>query len=117
LGRDILDKGRLALPDAFSFSFFGVEQYNGEWLADLLMYLSYDLFGLPGVYLFKLIIMSLVFYGLYRLSTDHFTKEQKGEVALAILSLVVVLFLPCAFGFLSGPISSRISVLFIFSTC
>lgn len=92
LGREIAASAGLAFADSFSYTFAGAAQYSGEWLADLTMFLSYQVLGLPGVYLFKFLLLAPVFWFLYRTCALHGDDEQRRDIALAVLALVVVLF-------------------------
>lgn len=91
LGRQIFDKMTPVVVDQFSYTFSGAEQFNGEWLADLFIYLSYSLGGFGGVAVLKILLLSATFYLLAQVVC--LGREQDNVTLVAVvLSLVVVLF-------------------------
>ena len=91
LGRQIFDKMTPVVVDQFSYTFSGAEQFNGEWLADLFIYLSYSLGGFGGVAVLKILLLSATFYLLAQVVC--LGREQDNVTLVAVvLSLDVVLF-------------------------
>ncbi|TXS94078.1 hypothetical protein FV139_10750 [Parahaliea maris] len=87
-GREILDQGTLWLRDTWSYSAAGERWRNHEWLADLVYYGWYSLFGLKALLYWKLLVVVLC-YGLlqsllYRLCGSHAAALLLTVMALAV---------------------------------
>ena len=74
-GEVIAEKGDTINPDTFSYTFSGQPDENSEWLADLLIYQSYNFGGLVGSNLFKAFILILTF--LFLLETFRTLSKKK----------------------------------------
>ena len=57
LGCSVFETGKLNFPDTFSYSYFGVDQFNGEWLAELIFFITYQLGGFWGLTLLKVALV------------------------------------------------------------
>lgn len=74
LGADVLEHGSLVLADAHSYTFGGKPQYNGEWLADVLFYLSLSAgsgFGLNLLKIGLVLGICLLLLGTFRNIRQH----------------------------------------------
>ncbi|HEC15058.1 MAG TPA: hypothetical protein ENI99_00565 [Sedimenticola sp.] len=92
LGRQIFQAGTPVVADAFSYTFAGAPQFNGEWLADLSFFLAYDAGGFAGVALLKTALVLATFFVLYR-TLMTLSPGDAGRWFLAVvLTLTVVLF-------------------------
>ncbi len=89
LGREVFQTGNLALPDSFSYTFGGHKQFNGEWLANLLFYLSYAAGGLWGIVILKNILLGLTFFTLYLILT-HIREEENNWWFIAVIFTLLV---------------------------
>ena len=91
LGRQIFEQMTPIVVDQFSYTFAGVSQFNGEWLADLTIYLSYLLGGFGGVAVLKVVLLAVTFFFLAKAACIGSDQDKVSLVAV-VLSLVVVLF-------------------------
>ena len=91
LGRQIFEQMTPIVVDQFSYTFAGVSQFNGEWLADLTIYLSYLLGGFGGVAVLKVVLLAVTFFFLAKAACLGSDQDKVSLVAV-VLSLVVVLF-------------------------
>jgi|GEM_PF-1492447 len=93
LGKQVVVTHSIDSPDSFSYTFAGKKQFSEEWLADLLIYLSYAAGGFTGVFLLKSAVLLLMFLFLL-LNINRHTRDVDRTVrtAGAVLALVVVLF-------------------------
>lgn len=91
LGESIVRNWALFSTDTFSYTWAGLPQYTGEWLADLVIYLSYSIGGLTGVNLLKAAVLLVAFHFLNK-GVQTATGNSKPGVAAAIATLVLVLF-------------------------
>lgn len=91
LGQSLLDNGALFRTDSFSWTHHGTTQFTGEWLADLIIWLSYAAGGMTGIAILKgtvLLGTLVILYHALRSRTHH---EQTGYAA-ALFTLLLVLF-------------------------
>ncbi|SNB46211.1 tetratricopeptide repeat protein [Geobacter sp. DSM 9736] len=91
LGESVFETGKPFFTDTFSYTFAGKSQYCGEWIADLLIFLSYHTGGIAGVNLLKALVLSGTFFFLYRTMRDA-EPDSRAGFAAAIITLVTVLF-------------------------
>jgi tetratricopeptide (TPR) repeat protein len=91
LGELIRTNGRLPGSDTFSYTAAGRHQFTGEWLADLLIYLTYAGGGFLGLNLLKAGLLLVTFRFLY-LQMLACSPKTRGTVTAAIITLVLVLF-------------------------
>ena len=91
LGELIRTNWQLPGSDTFSYTAAGRHQFTGEWLADLLIYLTYAGGGFLGLNLLKAALLLATFRFLYLQMLDCSPKT-RGTVAAAIITLVLVLF-------------------------
>lgn len=92
LGRQILAELNPAVRDGFSYTFFGREQFNAEWLGDLIIYLAYSAGGFPGVNLLKFFLLAATFYCLRRVARERGAEGGNASLLAIVTVLVVVLF-------------------------
>jgi hypothetical protein len=90
LGQTILHAG-IPWKDTFSYTFAGSPQYTGEWLADLLIYLSYLTGSLAGVNILKALVLLIAFHYLNRAITTNANGES-GAFLASMVTLLLVLF-------------------------
>ncbi len=91
LGRQIFEQMAPVVTDKFSYTFADVSQFNGEWFADLMIYMGYLVGGFSGIAALKVILISSTFYFLAKAMYFELDRD-KGALVVVILSLVVVLF-------------------------
>lgn len=91
LGQSIVENGALYWKDTFSHTFAGAPQYTGEWLADLVIYLSYAAAGLTGVNLLKALVLLTAFHFLHKAAINS-SGEGKAAFAASALTLLIALF-------------------------
>jgi tetratricopeptide (TPR) repeat protein len=91
LGEQIFATWRLPSLDSFSYTVAGRHQFTGEWLADLLIYLTYQGGGFLGLNLLKAALLLATFRLLY-LQMMESMPEKRGAVVAAMVTLVLVLF-------------------------
>jgi hypothetical protein len=96
-GKDMWDK--LAFPhvDIYSYTAFGSEWINHEWLSELIMYLAYAIFGSPGLLVGKLLVGFSVVYLLSKISVHRIC-----EPLVYGIVFVLVVFVMCP-GFMIRP--------------
>lgn len=90
-GETIVNTGKITNPDTFSYTFSGQPDEDGEWLADFIIYQSYNLGGLVGSNLLKALILCLTFLFLFGVFSTLSQKKQFWLVA-SIFTLVIILF-------------------------
>ncbi|MFV0478728.1 MAG: hypothetical protein ACK5ME_12975 [Parahaliea sp.] len=87
-GREIIEQGTLWLRDDWSFSANGERWRNHEWLADLIYWGWYRLFGLQALVYWKWLILVASYSGLqlllYRLTRNHPASLLLAVVAMAV---------------------------------
>lgn len=91
LGESLVSNVALFSTDTFSYTFSGLPQYAGEWLADLFIYLSYSIGGFTGVNLLKAVVLLSAFHFLNK-AVQTATGNSKSSGVAAIVTLVLVLF-------------------------
>jgi hypothetical protein len=91
LGRQVAQSASLQAADAFTYTFAGAGQFNGEWLADLLLYLAYAGGGFAGVAALKLALLALTFWFLLRACRELTGAGWTGLYA-SLLTLVLIAF-------------------------
>lgn len=91
LGESILSSGAPAYTDSFSYTYDGRRQYAGEWLADLIIFLSYRFGGIAGVNALKALVLLGTFFFLFKVVRSDGREDDVG-FASAFLTLVAVLF-------------------------
>jgi hypothetical protein len=67
-GKDMWDAKAFQWVDVYSYTAFGSQWINHEWLSELIMYLMYDAFGSPGLLIGKLLVGFCIVYLLSRIS-------------------------------------------------
>ncbi|KAF0143899.1 MAG: hypothetical protein FD156_2281 [Nitrospirae bacterium] len=90
LGETIYNTGNVYKADEFSYTFNGQPQFNAEWLADLIIYISYKAGGLICVNILKASILLLTFLFLFMTMKNLHQDENAGFYA-TIITLVLVL--------------------------
>ena len=92
LGREIFLSGWPILVDSFSYTFEGAPQFNGEWLTDLIFYLTYEMGGFFAIGLLKAVLVLAIFFTLYKTLIEISEEDTARWFVATILTLVVVLF-------------------------
>lgn len=92
LGRDFFEWGFSDLSEKISYTFFGAEQFRGEWLADLLLFLSVEMAGIAGANMVLFLTLAATFVFLYK--TLEIDQSEPGESRFYtnLLTLILVLF-------------------------
>lgn len=85
-GREILQTGALPSLNLYSYTAPNYRWINHEWLAEVVLYGIFDLFGSPGLVLFKLILGSVVIWIL-----DRLIKRRNVSLLVRALTLVWVM--------------------------
>lgn len=91
LGETIFSTKALPWLDSFSYTVAGRHQFTGEWLADLLIFLTFDSGGFLGLNLLKAMLLSITGFFLYKQMKSD-SGDVTGAAAAAIITLVLVLF-------------------------
>ena len=91
LGETIYSTHSLPWLDTFSYTAAGRHQFTGEWLADLMIFLTFQASGFLGLNLLKAFLLLLSF-GFLFLQMKSVSKDAGGAVFAAVITLVVVLF-------------------------
>ena len=91
LGREIFAQKTPFILDKFSYTFQGMPQFNGEWLADLILYLSYISGEWFGVAFLKFALISLTSFLLAR-AMLHLQENSSKNLIAILLTLVVYIF-------------------------
>lgn len=91
LGKEIVTSGRIPWLDSFSYTAAGRAQFTGEWLADALIFLTYQGGGFLGLNLLKaaLLLTALAFVWLQLRLTGEGNSR---TFAAAVITLLLVLF-------------------------
>lgn len=91
LGENIFKTGDIAANDTFSFTAYDKPQRNQEWLADLIIYLSYKLGGFNGLYFLKSFLLSLMaFFLFFHLSGSADPDKSKYLYYSALLTVALI---------------------------
>ena len=91
LGETVFSTHSLPWLDTFSYTAAGRHQFTGEWLADLIIFLTFQTAGFLGLNLLKALLLLLSFSFLF-LQMKSASKGARGAAFAAVISLVVVLF-------------------------
>jgi tetratricopeptide (TPR) repeat protein len=91
LGQSIVENKGLFSIDAFSYTFAGLHQYTGEWLADLLIFMSHSIGGFAGVNILKALVLLVTFYFLHKAAMESGT-DRRGAFLASAVTLLTVLF-------------------------
>ena len=67
-GKDMWDAMAFQRVDIYSYTAFGSEWINHEWLSELIMYFAYHVFGSPGLLIGKLLVGFSIVYLLTKIS-------------------------------------------------
>jgi len=86
-GRWMVENGAVVNREVFSFTSPGVEFSNHAWLAQLLMYFSYEQWGANGLLGFKIALVALICLALLRM-----TQHQGLATAVALLLIFFMLY-------------------------
>ncbi|MDX8386227.1 MAG: hypothetical protein R8M11_06905, partial [Gallionella sp.] len=65
-GREMVNAGRILLEEAFSYTHYGEKFQNHSWLGQIILYLIWLASGFYGLFVFKMLVASLVVWLLYR---------------------------------------------------
>jgi tetratricopeptide (TPR) repeat protein len=91
LGETIFTTKSLPWLDSFSYTAFGRHQFTGEWLADLLIFLTFDTAGFLGLNLLKALLLLITGLFLYKQMTSG-SADSKSTATAAVITLLLVLF-------------------------
>lgn len=91
LGELAFTSGHIAAPDTSSYTFAGRPQLSIEWLADIVIYLSYAAGGLWGCTLLKISVLLATFFLLFSLLKAA-NGEDDASFFATLATLVVVLY-------------------------
>ncbi|MDH5721455.1 MAG: hypothetical protein OEZ13_12685 [Spirochaetia bacterium] len=83
-GREMLKMGEIVNKEIFSYSAYGKEFGNREWLSQIIFYLIYKISGLNGLIIFKSLIITTAFYFLYKIMRCF-------ELSKPLISVVIIL--------------------------
>ncbi|MDH5721468.1 MAG: hypothetical protein OEZ13_12750 [Spirochaetia bacterium] len=91
LGRTIYETGMIDFADSFSYTHAGKDQFNGEWLSDLLFFIFFKIGGYEGIAFLKIIIVSTAFF--FLLKAINITNDTKSNTWFfsAVITLLFVL--------------------------
>ena len=88
-GKDMWDAMALQRVDIYSYTAFGSEWINHEWLSELLMYFAYQIFGSAGLLIGKLLVGLSIVYLLSKISF-HRTCEPLVYGIIFVLAIFVM---------------------------
>lgn len=91
LGKEIVANGSLPWLDSFSYTAAGRAQFTGEWLADALLFLTYQAGGFLGLNLLKAALL-LTALGFLWLQLRLAGQGDGRSLAAAVITLLLVLF-------------------------
>ncbi|MFZ5524342.1 MAG: hypothetical protein ACOY9D_09730 [Pseudomonadota bacterium] len=86
-GREMVNSGRIVSEEVFSYTHQGEKFANHEWLGQIIFYLLWTAFGAYGLLGFKLLLVTLMVWLLFRTLRD----ENTTLGAAALLCVLVVL--------------------------
>jgi len=86
-GRAMLEQHRIISEEIFSYTAYGAPFGNHAWLAQIIFYRVVDIFGLPGLTIFKALIVALMAWLTYRTMRLHHV----GNVVATLLNVWLVL--------------------------
>lgn len=85
-GREMIGAGRIISEEVFSYTHIGEKFANHEWLGQIVFYLLWDKWGPYGLFAFKLLLVALLVWLLYRTMRNENT--QAGVAALLCVAAV-----------------------------
>lgn len=88
LGNNVFTTWNINSPDVFSYTIGGQQQFNAEWLGDLLIFAAFKIGGLAGVYALKAAMLLLTAMFLYLAFRN--SSENKNPYLAAAAALVIV---------------------------
>lgn len=91
LGKDFLEWGFSDLTERLSYTFFGSDQFRGEWLADLVLYLSVEMAGIAGANVVLFLTLSATFVFLYKTMEVDQVESGERRFYVQLLTLILVL--------------------------
>lgn len=91
LGRDFFTWGFSDLTEKFSYTFLGAEQFRGEWLADLILFLSVKVAGLAGANFILFLTVSATLIFMYK--TMEIDQHEAEEISFYTYLLTLILVL------------------------
>lgn len=86
-GRWMIDNGQPINKEVFSFTAFGKEFHNHEWLGQILLYMAYSLGGMDGLIGLKVVVMLLT------TSILFVTAKKQGAGPVIIAALILFMFI------------------------
>ncbi len=86
-GREMINSGRIINEEVFSYTHQGEKFANHEWLGQIVFYLIWSGFGSFGLFGFKILLVTLMIWLLYRTLRN----ENTHQVVAALLCLLAVL--------------------------
>lgn len=96
-GREIWALGHIPSTDHYSYTAFGHEWINHEWLMEVLLFLIYDAWGSPGLLLFRVALGLTIIH----LMSELYFSKSKNLLAYAVFFLMLPYAL--AMGFAMRP--------------
>jgi len=91
LGETIFTTKSIPWLDSFSYTVAGRDQFTGEWLADLIIFLTFNAGSFLGLNLLKAALLFITGFFLYKQMKSD-SADKKGAVLAAIITLLLVLF-------------------------
>ena len=91
LGETIFSAKTMPWVDTFSYTVAGRHQFTGEWLADLVIFLTFNFGGFLGLNLLKASLLLIAGFFLYKLVMQS-SSAAKGAFATAVVTLLLTLF-------------------------
>jgi tetratricopeptide (TPR) repeat protein len=93
LGETVYNTGHIYSTDDFSYTFKGQKQFNGEWLADLIIFLFFKIGGFFGINILKLAVLLATFLLLFLMLKNTVKDEETGFFAILLTLILVFLTL------------------------
>jgi tetratricopeptide (TPR) repeat protein len=93
LGETVYNTGHIYSADDFSYTYKGQKQFNGEWLADLIIFLSFKMGGFFGINILKLSVLLPTFLLLFLMLKNTVKDEETGFFAILLTLILVFLSL------------------------
>jgi len=91
LGETIFTTKSIPWLDSFSYTVAGRHQFTGEWLADLIIFLTFNAAGFLGLNLLKAALLFIAAFFLYKQMKSD-SADKKGAILAAVITLLLVLF-------------------------
>jgi len=91
-GSDIIEKGRIALPDSWNYLYGGKVWVNQQWLVEIIIALMFKAGGLPAIFLLKGLVAAGAAYFIFR-SSEGGPDEIPLLAALTVTALISRYFL------------------------